>query len=166
MSGAEPCLLKLHKRWLIGLCVAAILAAVVRPAWETLVFVFEDPLSNQGAAVVSVITDRPERVWIVAVSLGATVRLAQSTSGRGYSASGPSQRGTMSPIMVSAYAGRQRAEIRYRVGDSEDVELFHFEIELVAQSQCDVIVQFAENGPHASACGNHRPASYGGTWRH
>ena len=67
---------------------------------------------------------------------------------------------------MSAPEGRQQGEIRYRVGLNEEAKTFLFDVEIVAQSQCDVVLRFGEQGSRASACTDHRPASYGGTWRH
>jgi hypothetical protein len=156
----------MQKRLLIGLCVAALLAIAARPAWDTLVFIFDDPLSDHGAAVFSFTGERPDEVRIVAFRLGGNVRLSEEVSGRSYTIPGPSDRGTMSGATMSAREGRQQAEIHYRVGQSAEAKVFQFDVELIAQSQCDVAVRFGEEGPRASACTNHRPASYGGTWRH
>jgi hypothetical protein len=62
--------------------------------------------------------------------------------------------------------GRHQAEVRYRVGDSIEVEVFQFDVDVLAQNQCSVVVRFAEEEPRASACTNHRPGTYGGTWPH
>ena len=158
--------MKVQKRLLICFCVAAILAVAARPAWDTLVFIFEDPLSDHGAAVFSFIGEQPDEVRIVALRLGENVRLSEEVSGRSYTIPGPSDRGTMSGATMSAREGRQHAEIRYRVGHSAETNVFQFDVELIAQNQCDVVVRFGAEGPRASACTNHRPASYGGTWRH
>jgi hypothetical protein len=72
----------------------------------------------------------------------------------------------MSAATLSAREGRHKAEIRYRVGDSTEVKVFEFDVEFAAQTQCDVVVRFGQEGPRASACNGHRPAAYGGTWRH
>jgi len=158
--------LKVQKRLLIGLCVAGLLAIAARPAWDILVFIFEDPLSDHGAAVFSFIGERPDEVRIVAFRLGENARLSEEASDRSYTIPSPSNRGTMSGATMSAREGRQQAEIRYRVGHGAETKVFQFDVDLIAQSQCDVVVRFGDEGPRASACTNHRPASYGGTWRH
>ncbi|MGK7870914.1 hypothetical protein [Falsiroseomonas sp. E2-1-a20] len=158
--------MKVQKRLLIGLCVAGILAMAARPAWDILVSIFEDSLSDHGAAVFSFFGERPDEVRIVAFRLGENVRLSEEASGRSYTIPSASDRGTMSGATMSAREGRQQAEIRYRVGQSAEAKVFQFDVEFIAQSQCDVAARFGEEGPRASACTNHRPASYGGTWRH
>ncbi|WP_431305123.1 hypothetical protein [Sediminicoccus sp. BL-A-41-H5] len=154
-------------RWLpAGVFVAAILALAARPAWEILAILLHDPLSDHGAAVFSFVNERPDDVRVVGLRLGGDVRLDEGTSGRGFTMPGPAGRGTMSPAMLSERQGRQTAEIQYRLGDSEQVSVFRFDVELIAQSQCDVITRFDADGPRVNGCHNHRPASYGGTWRH
>jgi hypothetical protein len=151
---------------LIGLGAVAILAPLARPAWDILTFIFVDPYSDHGAVGFSFLNDRPEEVRIVALRLAENFRFTEDTSGGGYTVDRPSRQGTMSSAMMSALAGRQPAEIRYRIGDAEEVEVFRFDVDLVEQSRCSVRVRFGEGGPSASACTNHHPGTYGGTWRH
>jgi hypothetical protein len=108
VSLAEPCLLKVQKRLLIGLCVAGLLAIAARPAWDILIFIFEDPLSDHGAAVFSFVAERPDEVRIVAFRLGENARLSEEASDRSYTIPSPSSRGTMSGATVSAGSVRQR----------------------------------------------------------
>jgi hypothetical protein len=158
--------LKFWRRWLIGLGAVAILAPLARPAWDILTFIFVDPYSDHGAVSFSFRNDRPEEVRIVALRLAESVRFTEDTSGGGYTVDRPSRQGTMSSAMMSALAGRQPAEIRYRIGDEGEVRVFRFEVDLLEQHLCDVLVRFGEDGPSASACANHHPGTYGGTWPH
>jgi hypothetical protein len=151
---------------LISLGVLAILAPLARPAWDILTFIFVDPYSDHGAVSFSFRNDRPEEVRIVALRLAEKVDLSENTSGRGYTVDRPSQRGTMSATQMSTLAGRQPAEIRYRIGDEEEVRVFRFEVDLLEQHLCVMEVRFGEGGPSASACIRYHPGTYGGTWPH
>ncbi len=115
--------------------MAGVLAILARPTWEILVAVFEDPLADHGAAYISLVSDRPEDVWIMAYDLGRYQRsLTGETDGRGY-----------------------------RIGREEETRIFRFAVDIVAHNSCDVVVTFRQQGPRASACTNHMPA-YGGVW--
>jgi hypothetical protein len=150
----------------VGLAALAALCAVARPLWQGLVFVLEDPFPGHGAVVVSFISERPDEVRVLPISDGKPLEPRERSSGRSYTVTGPRGRGTKSAEIVSAPAGRHEVVLRYWVGAAAEPETFVFDIQLIAQSQCDVLVVFGEQGPRASACTNPRPASYGGTWRH
>jgi hypothetical protein len=66
-------LLKIRKRWLVGLCLGAMLGVAARPVWDILVSVFEDPLWDHGTAAFSFIGERPDEIRIVALRLGDKV---------------------------------------------------------------------------------------------
>jgi hypothetical protein len=160
-------------RWrlLTDFVALAALAVVARLALEAiiavaLVAVIEDPYPDHGGAIVSFVSERPEEVRVFSFEVEASNTPGLRDTGHGYTVTGPSGRGTKSPQVVSAPEGRRSAVVRYRIGDAGETEIFAFDIQLVALSQCDVRVVFAEDGPRASPCVNHRPASYGGTWRH
>jgi len=158
--------LKSWKRWLLGLGLAVGVLGAARPLWEMLLFAIEDPLSHQGATLVSFMNERGDDVSILAFKLGDTEGMSEDKSEKGHRISpfSPSHKNLL--LLLSAPSGRQPAEFRYRVGDSPEIRTYRFELDLIPQSQCDTVIQFDQNGPRASACQNHRPASYGGTWRH
>jgi hypothetical protein len=172
--------LKFWRRWLIGLGAVAILAPLAHPAWEFLAFIIEDrrldrELSNHGAVGFSFLNDRPEEVRIVALRLAESSRFTEDKSGGGYTVARPSRRdpppGAAPRIVISAatmstLAGRQPAEIRYRIGDEEEVRVFRFEVDLVAQHRCRLMVRFGESGPSASVCTYYHSGSHGGTQLH
>lgn len=167
MPTAEPCPVKRRTRWVMGLGIAAFIAAIARPSWDILVSIFEDPLADHGTAYIALVNDRPEDVWIMAYELGRYRRsLAGYTDGRGYRIGEPSQAGTMRGELMSAPEGRRHAEINYRIGTEDEVRSFRFEVDIVAGYSCRMVVAFRAEGPRASACTNPMPGTYGGTWLH
>lgn len=56
--------------------------------------------------------------------------------------------------------------LTYLFGPAGAPQIFRFEVELVDQSECTVIIRFNAVGPEASDCTNHRPGTYGCTWAH
>ena len=158
--------MKRSRLWFFGVCIALVPAVMWLAAWRLVAMLVTDPGLDDGAVVVSMLAERPDAIRIVAIGFEGTTHSIQDASGKGFLVSSPTRRGAMSPVMLSTQAGWQVAEIRYRVADDDDVKHFRFDVELVAQSQCDVLVRFRDDGPHASACANHRPGAYGGTLRH
>ena len=158
--------MKRSRLLLFAVCIALMPAVMWLAPWRFLPTLFTDPVLDSGAAVVSMLAERPDAIRIVAIGFEGAAHPIQDVSGKGFLVASLTRRGAMSPVMLSTQAGWQVAEIRYRIADDEDVKHFRFDVELVAQSQCDVIVRFREDGPHASACANHRPGTYGGTLRH
>ena len=126
--------MKRWRRWLVGLGVAAALAVYARPAWEILVFVFDDPLSDHGTAAFLFTNERSEEVFIVALRLGEKVYLGEATSGTGSSVPSPRLRGQIPVTIMTTLAGLRQAEIRYKTGNAEDPDVLRFDVEILAQS--------------------------------
>ncbi|MBY0337831.1 MAG: hypothetical protein K2X11_14535 [Acetobacteraceae bacterium] len=137
-----------------------------RPFYDIMVFILVDDLAHKGAAVMQFRSDLEEEVRIVGSRLGDAVRLDPETSGEGPTIPSPTQRGRLVGAMLSAPAGRQPVEVRYRLGAGAEIHALRFDVDLVAQGQCSVFVRFTEAGPTFSECRNHRPGSHGGTWPH
>ena len=167
----EPCLLKRWRRSLVGPGVAAALAAYARPAWDILVFVFEKPLSDHGTVSFAFASDHPEEVRIVALRLEQKLHESGEMPERSNAVPGPAgpapyAPGSLTRARFTVMAGRQRAELLYRNGDDDVIGGYAFDVDVIAQHECTVRVNFGADGVRASSCGNPRPGSYGGTWPH
>ena len=81
-------------------------------------------------------------------------------AGVAYRVHSPAGRGTMGSRRMSGPEGRRRAQIRYRHGLDRDVQTFRFDVDIVGQSQCQVVVEFGQDGPRANPCTHPVPARY------
>lgn len=129
-------------------------------------WLLRDPYPENGGALVFFISEDPEDVRIVSLHIGALQVLGPAESASWLPVSPASGRGSRTLTRLSAPAGRHTATVEYRVGAAPSPLQFHFTFDLVALQRCDIRVWFAPAGPRASACTNHRPASYGGTVLH
>lgn len=149
---------------LVGIVTFALLASscvYVLDRW------LEDPWAHQGAAIFRFFNEREDdEIWIVGLKLGDEIHLTEETAGAGFRVSTRSQRGNIDVASISAPAGRRMAEVLYRATSSEELGVFRFDVDLIAQSQCDVRVVFTANAVRVGECENHREATYGGIWPH
>lgn len=151
------------RRWILptGVLVVTGFVVLIGMAW-----LLRDPFPNHGGALVFFINDTGKEVRLVSVEVGGTTLLSPAEAAAMHPVAPPSGRGSQTLVTISAPAGRQVAVVEYSAGAAVAGQRFTFAFELTALEQCDIRVRFAPQGPSASACTDHRPASYGGTVRH
>lgn len=151
------------RRWILptGALFVAGFGVLVGIAW-----LLRDPFPDHGSALVFFINDTGEEIRLVSVEVGGTTLLSPTEAAAMRPVAPPSGRGSQTLVTISAPAGRQVGVVEYSAGAVVAGQRFTFAFDLTALEQCDIRVRFAPQGPSASACTDHRPASYGGTIRH
>jgi hypothetical protein len=132
---------------------AALMSLFVAPAVILLPQALRDPFADHGTMQIVFVNEGTAEVRLVSLTFaGRTIVQPGLLDQPQMSVPAPAERNLFS-LGPRAKAGRQDVELVYRFAGSESAG-WHFQVDVVAQHACTVLVTFTASGPRATPCGN------------